>query len=126
MSESVSSSIVFMFIRVLLMNRCTNLPATPLTTIIPTPKPGRFPACKMYSDSHVECSLMALELGLATPCMCLCTFPESDIQKFKSCALGLGGGSLSAYGQWQDCKKHDRNCGGGDVVVVHGRRLRAA
>ena len=69
---------------------------------------------------------MALELGLATPCMCLCTFPESDIQQFKSCAFGLGGGSLNAYEQWQDCKKHDRNCGGGDVVVVHGRRLRAA
>merc|ERR1719201_938532 len=52
-------------------------------------------ACTIPTDgSHMQCAWVTL--GIATPCSCLCTFAESEIRKFKSCALG--GGSLNAYG----------------------------
>ena len=98
------------------MDRCTEFP----TTL--SPRPCKINDLLSLAGSHMQCSMVLL--GIATPCGCLCTFGESDMRKFQSCALG--GGSLNAYEQWQDCKKHDQTCGNGGVVVVHGRRLRAA
>ena len=73
------------------------------------------------AGSHYQCTLMLF--GAANPCTCLCTFAESDMKKFTSCAL-VGGSSLNIYEQWQACRGKDQHCGGGGVVVVHGRHLR--
>jgi len=87
--------------------------------------PIRMHACNMkdllgLAGSHFQCTLALL--GVQDPCSCLCTFAESDIREFTSCAFGVS--NLNLHAQWQACKAHNSRCGRGDVVVVHGRHLR--
>ena len=103
------------------MRRCTKIPTTP------APKHR---ACQMddlrgVPGSHIECSPGEM-MGTQDPtivCNCLCTFEESTIRGFTSCAFGAAG-QVNGYEQWQVCKKMDHSCGEGGVVVVHGRHLR--
>ena len=80
-------------------------------------------ACNMndllsLAGSHFQCTLALL--GVQNPCSCLCTFAESDMRRFTSCAFGDS--NLNIRAQWQVCKARNPRCGRGDVVVVHGRR----
>ena len=69
--------------------------------------------CKAVLKAEAPGNLnpMLVDMSQFVACTCLCTFAESDTQKFKSGALG--GANPNAFEQWRYCKRIGQNFIGG-------------